>query len=98
MSAGGGCEGAVTAKTRYGWVKLSKCDELLHCRRCPLKVQRAIYNQSMFLSPVFKHTIINKYSYISERDSYARPGILYGCEEWCLKVRFEFYEEQNDPW
>ena len=30
VSAGGGCEAAVTAITRCGLVKLSECNELLH--------------------------------------------------------------------
>ena len=46
MSAG--CEATVTAKKRYGWVMFMECDELLYCRRFPLKMQRAVYNQSMF--------------------------------------------------
>ena len=37
VSAGGGCEAAVTARTRYGWVKLRECllSELLYGRRLP---------------------------------------------------------------
>ena len=30
MSTGGGCEVAVPARTRCGWVKLSECGELLY--------------------------------------------------------------------
>ena len=48
VSAGGGCEATVTAKTRYGWVMFRECDELQYCRRFPLKVHRAVYNKSMF--------------------------------------------------
>ena len=29
MSAGGGCEAAVTARTRCGWVTFMECGELL---------------------------------------------------------------------
>ena len=29
--------------------------------------------------------------------SYVRSVILYGSEAWCLKQRWEFCEEQNDP-
>ena len=28
--AGGGCDSAVTARTRYGWVKFRECGELLY--------------------------------------------------------------------
>ena len=30
VSAGGGCEFFVTARIRYGWVKLRECSELLN--------------------------------------------------------------------
>ena len=36
MSAGGGCEVAVTNRTRCGLVKHRECGELLHGRRLPL--------------------------------------------------------------
>ena len=36
MSAGGGCEAAVTVRTRCGWAKLRG---LLCGRRCPLKLK-----------------------------------------------------------
>ena len=39
VSAGGGCEPAVTARTRSGWVKLRECGELLYGRRFPLKLK-----------------------------------------------------------
>ena len=61
VSAGGGYEATVTARTRCWWAKLRECGELLYGRRFPLKVKGAVYNQSMF-SSVFRHTIINKYS------------------------------------
>ena len=39
VSAGGGCEADVTAKTRCVWVKFRECGELLYGRRfyLPLK-------------------------------------------------------------
>ena len=43
MSAGGGCEAAVTARTRCGWAKLRGCSELLHSRMIPLKLKGAVY-------------------------------------------------------
>ena len=33
--ASGGCEAAVTARTRYGWVKHKECGKLLYGRRFP---------------------------------------------------------------
>ena len=37
VSVGGGCEAAVTAITRCGWVKFRECGELLCGRRFPLR-------------------------------------------------------------
>ena len=34
----GGCEAAVTARTRCGWVRFRECGELLYGRRLPLKL------------------------------------------------------------
>ena len=43
VSAGGGCEAAVTARTRCGCVKLSECGELLYGRRFHLRLKWAVY-------------------------------------------------------
>ena len=43
VSAGGGCEAAVTARTRCGWVKFRECSELLYGRRFPLWLKLAVY-------------------------------------------------------
>ena len=43
VSACGGCEAAVTARTRCGWVKFGECGELLYCRRFPLELKGAVY-------------------------------------------------------
>ena len=43
MSVGGGCEVAVTASIRCGWVKLMECSELLNGRILPLKLKGAVY-------------------------------------------------------
>ena len=43
MSAGEGCEAAVTARTRCGWVKSRECGDLLYGRRFPLKMMGAVY-------------------------------------------------------
>ena len=42
MSAGGGCEAAVTARTRCGWVMCRECCELLYCRMFPLRLIGAV--------------------------------------------------------
>ena len=43
VSDGGGCEAAVTARTRCGWAKFRECDQLLHGRRFPPKPKGAAY-------------------------------------------------------
>ena len=43
VSAGGGCEAAVTARSRCGWVKFRECGELLYSRRFPLRLKGAVY-------------------------------------------------------
>ena len=44
VSAGGGCEAAVSARTRCGWAKHRKCGELLYGRRFPLRLKGAVHN------------------------------------------------------
>ena len=39
LSAGGGCEAAVTARIRCGWDKLWEYGELLYGRRFPQKLK-----------------------------------------------------------
>ena len=43
VSAGGGCEAAVTSRTRCGWVKFRECGELLYGRRFSLRLKGALY-------------------------------------------------------
>ena len=42
LSAGGGCEAAVNARTRCGWVRFRECGELLY-GRFPLTPKGAVY-------------------------------------------------------
>ena len=53
VSAGGGCETAVTARTRCGWVKFMECSELLYGRRFPLRLKGAVY--SSYVGPAILH-------------------------------------------
>ena len=43
VSAGGGCEAAMTASIRCGWAKLRECGELLYGSRFPLRLKGAVY-------------------------------------------------------
>ena len=52
VSTGGGCEAAVTARTRCGWIKCRECGELLYGRRFPLKLKGAVYKR--YVRPAWK--------------------------------------------
>ena len=43
LNANGGCEAAVTAKVRIGWVRFRECGELLLGNRFPLKMTGKVY-------------------------------------------------------
>ena len=43
VSAGGGREATVTARTRCGWVKFMECSELLYGRRFPRRLKGVVY-------------------------------------------------------
>ena len=43
LSADGGCEGALTARIRCGWVKFTGCHKLLYESRFPLRLKGAVY-------------------------------------------------------
>ena len=44
LNAGGGCEAAVTARVRIGWVKFMECEELLLGNRFSLKMKGKFYH------------------------------------------------------
>ena len=44
MSAGEGCEAAVTVRIRYGWAKFKECGQFLQGNRFPLALKVAAYN------------------------------------------------------
>ena len=43
-SASGGCEVAVTARVRIGWVRFRECEELLLGYRFPLTMKGKVYH------------------------------------------------------
>ena len=47
LADSGGCEAAVTARTRCGWVGFRKCGELLHGYRFPLDLKESVYKLCM---------------------------------------------------
>ena len=42
MNVGGGCEAAVPARKRIGWVKFRECRELLNSKRFLLKLKEIV--------------------------------------------------------
>ena len=50
VTAGGGCEVAVTARTISGLAKLRECSELLYGRRFPLKQKGAVHRSYVRLA------------------------------------------------
>ena len=44
LNASGGCEAAVTARVRIGWVRFRECGELLLGNRFPLKMKGKVYH------------------------------------------------------
>ena len=43
LNASGGCEAAVRARARFGWVKFRECGELLYGKRFSLKMKGRVY-------------------------------------------------------
>ena len=43
QNSSGGCEVAVTARVRTGWVRFRECGKLLLANRFPLKMQGKVY-------------------------------------------------------
>ena len=54
VSAGGGCEAAVKARERCGWVTFRVCGELLYSRRFPQKLKGAVYKSYVRPAIVWK--------------------------------------------
>ena len=53
VNASGGCEAAVTAKARIGWVKFRECRELLDSKRFSLKMKGMVYRSYVRLAMLY---------------------------------------------
>ena len=53
FSASGGCEAAVTARARCGWVKFRECGELLNGKRFSLKTKGIVYQSCVRSAMVY---------------------------------------------
>ena len=54
LNASGGCEAAVTARVRIGWVRFRECGELLLGNRFPLKMKGKVYGCCNISNTVWK--------------------------------------------
>ena len=53
VNASGGCEAAVTARARIGWVKFRECGELLNSKRFSLKVKGMVYQSCVRVAMLY---------------------------------------------
>ena len=53
LNASGGCEAAVTARARIGWVKFRECGELLNSKRFLLKVKGMVYRSCVRVAMLY---------------------------------------------
>ena len=54
VNASGGCEAAVTARARIGWVKFRECGELLNSKRFTLKMKGMVYRSYVRLAMLYE--------------------------------------------
>ena len=57
VSAIGGCEAAVMARTRCGWIKFRVCGKLLYGRRFPLMLKECLLELLKASNTVWKLSI-----------------------------------------
>ena len=53
MNASGGCESAVTARARIGWVKFKECGELLNSKKFSYKMKGMVYRSFVRLAMLY---------------------------------------------
>ena len=53
VNASGGCEAAVIARARIGWVKFRECGELLNSKRFSLKVKGMVYRSCVRVAMLY---------------------------------------------
>ena len=53
VNASGGCEAAVTARARIGWVKFRECGELVNSKRFSLKVKGMVYRSCVRVAMLY---------------------------------------------
>ena len=54
VNASDGCEAAVTARARIGWVKFRECGELLNSKRFSLKVKGTVYRSCVRVAMLYR--------------------------------------------
>ena len=69
VNASGGCEAAVTARARIGWVKFKECGELLNSKRFLLKMKGMVYWSCVRLAMLYgSETWCLRYRHLFRRD------------------------------
>ena len=53
LNASGGCEAAVTARVRIGWVRFRECGDLILGNRFPLKIKGKVYRFCVRLAMLY---------------------------------------------
>ena len=53
VNAGGGCEVAVTARTRCQWLKSRECGMLLYWKRIPLMQKWVVYKRDVWTAVLY---------------------------------------------
>ena len=90
VRAGGGCEAAVTARTRCGCVKFTECGELQCGRRSPIKLKWAAHRSYARQAILYG----NEAWCLKESEM----GILRRTERFMVRAMCGVQLRQRDPW
>ena len=85
LNATGGCETAVTVRSRIGWIKFRKCSEILKGRRFSLKIKGKVYNSCVRSAMLYG----NEAWCLTKRNSnFEKNRKSYDSSDvWCKAVR-----------
>ena len=76
----GGCEAAVTARARIGWVKFKECGELLNSKRFSLKMKEMIYQSCVRLAMLYGSECLRENEMEILRTKRAMVRAMYGAK------------------
>ena len=78
VSAGGGCEAAVIARTICGWVKLRECVELLYGWRFPLRLKWAVYESYVRPAILYGSEASEVVPEIKQNGNFTKDRLIHG--------------------